>query len=41
MNLSVAFRRAAFRALVEAAEWYEERRTGLGVDFAAQIRPCR
>ncbi|MBI5041945.1 MAG: type II toxin-antitoxin system RelE/ParE family toxin [Gammaproteobacteria bacterium] len=37
MTLSVAFRRAAFRELVEAAEWYEERRAGLGIEFVAEI----
>jgi hypothetical protein len=37
MRLSVAFRRAAFRELFEAAEWYEERRAGLGIEFVAEI----
>ncbi|MFA7387599.1 MAG: type II toxin-antitoxin system RelE/ParE family toxin [Thiohalobacteraceae bacterium] len=37
MSRSVAFRRAAFRELVEAAEWHEERHAGLGTDFAAEI----
>ena len=37
MTLAVVFRHAARRELDEAALWYEERRSGLGVEFVSEI----
>lgn len=37
MTLSVVFRRAARREFDGAALWYEERRTGLGSQFVAEV----
>jgi plasmid stabilization system protein ParE len=38
MSLRVVFRGAAQIELIEAAEWYEERRKGRGAKFIAAIR---
>ena len=37
MTDQVAFRRAALVELLDAAEWYEERRKGLGQEFLFDI----
>jgi toxin ParE1/3/4 len=37
MTLPVAFRRAARRDVEDAAVWYEERRSGLGIQFRAEV----
>ncbi len=37
MTLRVVFRRAAKSEFEDAAAWYEERRRGLGEEFAAEI----
>lgn len=37
MTLAVVFRRAAHHELDEAALWYEERLTGLGIEFLSEI----
>ena len=37
MTRRVVFRRAARRELEEAALWYEERRSGLGAEFTAEV----
>ena len=37
MTLAVVFRHAARREFDEAALWYEERRSGLGVQFTSEI----
>jgi hypothetical protein len=37
MTRRVVFRRAARREFEEAALWYEERRSGLGAEFAAEV----
>lgn len=37
MNLSVIFRRQARREFDEAADWYEQRRAGLGARFVAAV----
>jgi plasmid stabilization system protein ParE len=37
MTLAVDFRHAARREFDEAALWYEERRPGLGLEFAGEI----
>ena len=37
MTLAVVFRRASRREFDEAALWYEERRPGLGFEFAEEI----
>ena len=38
MSLSVIFRRAARAEFDDAADWYEQRRTGLGTAFTAAIQ---
>jgi toxin ParE1/3/4 len=38
MSLTVVFRRAAQCEFIEAAEWYEKRRTGRGAKFTAAVR---
>lgn len=38
MSLRIAFRRAAQCEFIEAAEWYEKRRTGRGAKFTAAVR---
>lgn len=38
MILPVVFRRIAKAELIEAAEWYEQRRTGLGNSFLAAVQ---
>ena len=37
MTYKVVFRRAAQRELENATLWYEERRAGLGAEFAAEV----
>jgi len=37
MSLRVVFRRAAKSEFEDAAAWYQERRRGLGEEFAAEI----
>ena len=37
MTLKTVFRRAACREYEEAAQWYEARRAGLGIEFTAEI----
>jgi toxin ParE1/3/4 len=37
MTQAVVFRRAARRELDDAAFWYEEKRSGLGSEFTAEI----
>ena len=37
MTYRVVFRRAAQREIDDAALWYEERRVGLGAEFAAEV----
>jgi toxin ParE1/3/4 len=37
MSLSVIFRRQARREFDKAADWYEQRRAGLGVKFVAAV----
>src|SRR5262245_55191682 len=37
MTYKVVFRRAAQRELEDATLWYEERRAGLGAEFAAEV----
>ncbi len=37
MNLAVVFRHAARREFDEAAFWYEERQSGLGLQFVSEI----
>jgi toxin ParE1/3/4 len=37
MTLAVVFRRTARREFDDAALWYEERRSGLGVQFVSEI----
>lgn len=37
MTLAVFFRRPARREFEDAALWYEERRSGLGVEFVSEI----
>ncbi len=38
MSLPVVFRRAARAEFDDAADWYEQRRAGLGVAFAAAVQ---
>ena len=40
MTLTVAFRAAARREMVEAAAWYETRKAGLGAEFIEEVRRC-
>lgn len=40
MSLAVAFHRAAREEFVEAATWYESKRTGLGLEFIIEIDRC-
>jgi toxin ParE1/3/4 len=40
MNLPIAFHRAAQAEFVEAAAWYDSKRSGLGMDFIAEIDRC-
>jgi plasmid stabilization system protein ParE len=37
MTYKVVFRRAAQREFADAALWYEERRGGLGAEFASEV----
>lgn len=37
MNLTIAFHRAALAEYLDAVEWYEQRRTGLGEAFATAV----
>jgi plasmid stabilization system protein ParE len=37
MTYEVVFRRAAQREYADAALWYEERRAGLGAEFASEV----
>ena len=38
MSLSIVFRRAARHEFDEASDWYDQRRAGQGVLFAAAVR---
>ena len=38
MSLSLVFRRSAQCEFIEAAEWYEQRRSGRGAKFTAAVR---
>ncbi len=38
MILPVAFRHAARREFEEAADWYERRRSGLGISFVSAVQ---
>ena len=38
MSLPIVFRRSAQCEFIEAAEWYEKRRTGRGAKFTAAVR---
>ena len=40
MSLPVNFYRAANNEFIEASTWYEEKRTGLGIEFIAEIEHC-
>ena len=40
MSLPVTFRRAARGEFLDAAAWYETQRSGLGVEFIAEIERC-
>lgn len=40
MSLSVAFHRAATTEFIDASEWYENKRIGLGREFILEIERC-
>lgn len=40
MTLDVAFRATARREFVEAVEWYEAQRRGLGVELLVEVERC-
>jgi len=40
MTLPIAFHRAANAEFIEATEWYDSKRLGLGLEFIAEIDRC-
>ncbi|MEO6065699.1 MAG: type II toxin-antitoxin system RelE/ParE family toxin [Lysobacterales bacterium] len=40
MTLPIVFRRVARSEFLDAANWYESQRAGLGVEFIAEIDRC-